>query len=219
METYANIPAILLKGAEWYAKMGTEYSKGTKLFSLVGNIKHSGLIEIPMGFSLRDIIFDIGNGIPGDKKFKAIQTGGPSGGCIPERLLDLPVDYQKMADVGSIMGAGGMIVMDENVCMVDIARHFLDFSKDESCGQCNPCREGIKQMLNILTEICAGNGKEGDIELLEELGSMMQKFSLCGLGTSAPNPVLTSILYFRDEYEEHVRDKKCKAGVCKALLH
>ena len=217
VETYANIPVILLKGAEWYASMGTKYSKGTKLFSMVGNIKNSGLIEIPMGFSLRDIIFEIGDGIAGGKKFKAIQTGGPSGGCIPESLIDLPVDYQKLTDVGSMMGAGGMIVMDENVCMVDIARHFLDFSKDESCGQCNPCREGIKQMLNILTEICAGNGKEGDIELLEELGSMMQKFSLCGLGTSAANPVLTTILYFRDEYEAHIRNKKCKAGVCKGL--
>ena len=217
VETYANIPVILLKGAEWYAGMGTQYSKGTKLFSMVGNIKNSGLIEIPMGVSLRKIIFDIGDGIAGNKKFKAIQTGGPSGGCIPEKLLDLPVDYQKLTDVGSMMGAGGMIVMDESVCMVDIARHFLDFSKDESCGQCNPCREGIKQMLNILTEICAGNGKPGDIELLEELGSMMQKFSLCGLGTSAANPVLTTILYFRDEYEAHIRDKKCKAGVCKGL--
>ncbi len=217
VETYANIPVILLKGAKWYAGMGTQYSKGTKLFSMVGNIKNSGLIEIPMGFSLRDIIYEIGDGISGDKQFKAIQTGGPSGGCIPESLLDLPVDYQRLTDVGSMMGAGGMIVMDENVCMVDIARHFLDFSKDESCGQCNPCREGIKQMLNILTEICAGNGKEGDIELLEELGSMMQKFSLCGLGTSAANPVLTTILYFRDEYEAHIRDKKCIAGVCKGL--
>ena len=215
VETFANIPVILLKGAEWYAGIGTEHSKGTKLFSLVGNIKNSGLIEIPMGFSLRDIIFDIGNGIPGDKKFKAIQTGGPSGGCIPESLLDLPVDYQKLTDAGSMMGAGGMIVMDEGVCMIDIARHFLDFSKDESCGQCNPCREGIKQMLKILTAICEGNGKEGDIELLEEIGAMMQKFSLCALGTSAANPVLATIVYFRDEFEAHIKDKKCPAGVCK----
>ncbi|MGB9500032.1 MAG: NADH-ubiquinone oxidoreductase-F iron-sulfur binding region domain-containing protein [Dissulfuribacterales bacterium] len=215
VETFANIPVILLKGAEWYASMGTEHSKGTKLFSLVGNIKNSGLIEIPMGFSLRDIIFDIGDGIPGDKKFKAIQTGGPSGGCLPESLLDLPVDYQKLTDAGSMMGAGGMIVMDEGVCMIDIARHFLDFSKDESCGQCNPCREGIKQMLKILTGICEGNGQENDIERLEKLGIMMQRFSLCALGTSAANPVLASILYFRDEYEAHIRDKKCPAGVCK----
>lgn len=217
VESYANIPVILLKGAEWYAGMGTKYSKGTKLFSVVGNIKNSGLIEIPMGFSLHDIIYDIAGGIGHGKKFKAIQTGGPSGGCIPEKLLNLPVDYQKLTDVGSMMGAGGMIVMDENVCMIDIAWHFLDFSKDESCGQCNPCREGIKQMFNLLEGICTGKGREGDIELLEELGSMMQKFSLCGLGTSAPNPVLTTILYFREEYEEHIRYKKCRAGVCKMV--
>jgi NADH:ubiquinone oxidoreductase subunit F (NADH-binding) len=172
-----------------------------------------------MGVSLREIVFELGNGVPKKKKFKAVQTGGPSGGCIPERFLDLPVDYQRLAEVGSIMGSGGMIVMDQDTCMVDVARYFLDFLKEESCGQCNPCREGIKQMLNILTDICAGNGKEGDIELLEELGSMVQRFSLCGLGTAAPNPVLTTILYFKDEYEAHIKDKKCPAGVCKALFH
>ena len=199
--------------------MGTDHSKGTKVFSLVGKIKNTGLVEVPMGISLREIVINIGSGVPNKKEFKAVQTGGPSGGCIPERFLDLPVDYQKLAEAGSIMGSGGMIVMDQDTCMVDVARYFMDFLKEESCGQCNPCREGIKQVLDILTSICAGEGKEGDIELLEELGSMIQKFSLCGLGTSAPNPVLTTLLYFRDEYESHIRDKKCPAGVCKALFH
>ena len=219
VETYANVPAILLKGQKWYAAMGTDHSKGTKVFSLVGKIKNTGLVEVPMGISLKEIVFKIGGGVPKKKKFKAVQTGGPSGGCIPEKFMDLPVDYQKLAEVGSIMGSGGMIVMDQDTCMVDVARYFMDFLKEESCGQCNPCREGIKQVLDILTDICAGNGKEGDIELLEELGSMIQKFSLCGLGTSAPNPVLTTILYFRDEYEAHIRDKKCPAGVCKNLFY
>ena len=219
VETYANVPAILLKGAKWYARMGTEHSKGTKVFSLVGKIKNTGLVEVPMGISLRDIVFKIGGGVPKKKKFKAVQTGGPSGGCIPERFLDLPVDYQKLTEVGSIMGSGGMIVMDQDTCMVDVARYFVDFLKEESCGQCNPCREGLKQMLEILTRICNGDGVDTDITLLEELGVMMQRFSLCGLGTSAPNPVLTTILYFRDEYEKHIRDKKCPAGVCKPLFH
>jgi NADH:ubiquinone oxidoreductase subunit F (NADH-binding)/(2Fe-2S) ferredoxin len=215
VETYANVPVILLKGANWYASMGTEHSKGTKLFSLVGNIKYSGLVEVPMGITLRDIVFDIGGGMPGKKKFKAIQTGGPSGGCLPARLLDLPVDYQELTAAGSMMGAGGMIVMDESVCMVDIARYFLVFNKDESCGQCNPCREGLKQMLEILNRICKGEGKQEDIGLLEELGIMMQRHSLCALGTSAPNPVLTTILYFREEYDAHIKAKQCPAGVCK----
>ncbi len=219
VETYANVPPILLKGGDWYATMGTEHSKGTKVFSLCGKIKNTGLVEVPMGISLREIVFDVGGGVPKKKAFKAVQTGGPSGGCIPERFLDLPVDYQRLAEVGSIMGSGGMIVMDQDTCMVDVARYFLDFLKEESCGQCNPCREGIKQMLNILTRICEGDGQEKDIELLEELGSMVQQFSLCGLGTAAPNPVLTTILYFRDEYEEHIHDKKCRAGVCKNLFH
>lgn len=219
VETYANVPVILLKGAKWYASMGTNRSKGTKVFSLVGKVNNTGLVEVPMGISLREIVFDIGGGIPKKRPFKAVQTGGPSGGCIPERFLDLPVDFDELTKVGSIMGSGGMIVMDQDTCMVDVARYFLDFLKDESCGQCNPCREGIKQMLDILTDICQGKGKEGDIELLEELGSMIQKFSLCGLGTSAPNPVLTTIIYFRDEYDAHIRDKKCPAGVCKALFH
>jgi NADH:ubiquinone oxidoreductase subunit F (NADH-binding)/(2Fe-2S) ferredoxin len=215
VETYANVPVILLKGAKWYAAMGTEHSKGTKLFSLVGNIKYSGLVEVPMGITLREIVFDIGGGMTGNKEFKAIQTGGPSGGCLPAKLLDLPVDYQELTAAGSMMGAGGMIVMDEGICMVDIARFFLDFNKDESCGQCNPCREGLKQMLEILSRICRGEGREEDIGLLEELGVMMQRFSLCALGTSAPNPVLTTILYFREEYEAHIKAKECPAGVCK----
>jgi NADH-quinone oxidoreductase subunit F len=219
VETWANVPIIITKGADWYASIGTQHSKGTKIFSLVGKVVNTGLVEVPMGTSLRKIIFDIGGGIPKKKKFKAVQTGGPSGGCIPERFLDLGVDFDELSKVGSIMGSGGMIVMDQDTCMVDVARYFLDFLKEESCGQCNPCREGIKQMLDILTNICQGNGKEGDIELLEELGAMIQRFSLCGLGTSAPNPVLTTILYFRNEYEAHIRDKKCPSGVCKMLFH
>ena len=219
VETYANVPVIISRGAEWHASLGTDNSKGTKVFSLVGKIRNTGLVEVPMGISLKDIVFTIGGGIPRKKKFKAVQTGGPSGGCIPEKLLNLPVDYQELAKVGSIMGSGGMIVMDQDTCMVDVARYFLDFLKEESCGQCTPCREGIKQMLDILTDICQGNGKEGDIELLEELGDMIQKFALCGLGTSAPNPVLTTIRYFREEYEAHIKHKKCPAGVCRALFH
>jgi len=219
VETWANVPVIINKGAEWYASIGTKHSKGTKIFSLVGKVVNTGLVEVPMGTSLRTIIYHIGGGIPKKKKFKAVQTGGPSGGCIPEQFLDLAVDFDELAKVGSIMGSGGMIVMDQDTCMVDVARYFVDFLKDESCGQCNPCREGLKQMLTILTGICQGNGKQGDIELLEELGTMMQKFSLCGLGTSAPNPVLTNLLYFRDEYEAHIKDKKCPAGVCKPLFH
>ncbi|MBW1901439.1 MAG: 4Fe-4S binding protein [Deltaproteobacteria bacterium] len=219
VETWANVPLIITKGADWYASIGTQASKGTKIFSLVGKVVNTGLVEVPMGTSLRTIIYDIGGGIPKKKKFKAVQTGGPSGGCIPEQFLDLGVDFDELLKVGSIMGSGGMIVMDQDTCMVDVARYFLDFLKEESCGQCSPCREGIKQMLAILTDICAGQGKEGDIELLEELGSMIQKFSLCGLGTSAPNPVLTTILFFRDEYEAHIKDKKCPAGVCKPLFH
>jgi NADH-quinone oxidoreductase subunit F len=219
VETWANVPPIINQGSAWYAGIGTEKSKGTKIFSLVGKVVNTGLVEVPMGTTLRQIIFDIGGGIPKKKKFKAVQTGGPSGGCIPEQFLDLPVDFDELSKVGSIMGSGGMIVMDQDTCMVDIARYFVDFLKDESCGQCNPCREGLKNMLDILTDICQGRGKEGDIELLEELGMMMQKFSLCGLGTSAPNPVLTNILYFRHEYEAHIRDKQCPAGICKPLFH
>jgi NADH:ubiquinone oxidoreductase subunit F (NADH-binding)/(2Fe-2S) ferredoxin/Pyruvate/2-oxoacid:ferredoxin oxidoreductase delta subunit len=219
VETYANVPAILLKGADWFSGLGTAHSKGTKVFSLVGKIKNTGLVEVPMGTSLRSIIYDMGGGIPKKKAFKAVQTGGPSGGCIPEEFLDLGVDFSELSKVGSIMGSGGMIVMDQDTCMVDVARYFLDFLKEESCGQCNPCREGIKRMLEVLNRICEGDGREGDIELLQELGGMVHNFSLCGLGTSAPNPVLTTIRYFRDEYEAHIRDKKCPAGICKPLFH
>jgi NADH:ubiquinone oxidoreductase subunit F (NADH-binding)/(2Fe-2S) ferredoxin len=219
VETYANVPAIISKGADWYAGMGTEGSKGTKVFSLVGKIKNTGLVEVAMGTTLRDIIYDIGGGVLKKKKFKAVQTGGPSGGCIPEKYLDLGVDFDELTKIGSIMGSGGMIVMDQDTCMVDVARYFLDFLKEESCGQCNPCREGIKRMLQILTRICEGNGEEGDIELLEELGDMVAKASLCGLGTSAPNPVITTINYFREEYQAHIKDKKCSAGVCKNLFY
>jgi NADH-quinone oxidoreductase subunit F len=198
VETWANVPVIIDRGKEWYASIGTEKSKGTKIFSLVGKVANTGLVEVPMGTSLRTIIYEIGGGIPKGKRFKAVQTGGPSGGCIPEAFLDLGVDFDELATVGSMMGSGGMIVMDEDTCMVDVARYFLDFLSEESCGQCTPCREGIKRMLEILNDICEGNGRQGDIELLEELGGMVQKFSLCGLGTSAPNPVLTTIHYFMD---------------------
>jgi NADH:ubiquinone oxidoreductase subunit F (NADH-binding) len=219
VETWANIPVIINQGADWYAAIGTEGSKGTKIFSLVGKVANTGLVEVSMGTTLRTIIHDIGGGIPKKKKFKAVQTGGPSGGCIPEQFLDLGVDFDELTKVGSMMGSGGMIVMDQDTCMVDIARYFLDFLNEESCGQCNPCREGIKRMLEILTDICAGQGRQGDIEILEELGTVVKRFSLCGLGTSAPNPVLTTILYFRDEYQAHIEGKKCPAGVCKPLFH
>jgi len=218
VETWANVPLIISKGADWYAGIGTEGSKGTKIFSLVGKINNTGLVEVPMGMSLREIIYDIGGGIPKGKRFKAVQTGGPSGGCIPESLIDLPVDFDELTKAGSMMGSGGMIVMDENTCMVDVAKYFLRFLKEESCGKCVPCREGIKQMLEILNRICAGKGQEGDIELLEELSEVVQDSSLCALGGTAPNPVLSTIRYFRGEYEAHIRDKKCPAGVCKELI-
>lgn len=219
VETFANIPVIIDKGPDWFSAIGTERSKGTKIFSLVGKVANTGLVEVSMGTTLRTIIYDIGGGIPKKKTFKAVQTGGPSGGCIPEQYLDLGVDFDALTQVGSMMGSGGMIVMDQDTCMVDLARYFLDFLNEESCGQCNPCREGIKRMLEILTGICNGSGRPGDVELLEEMGTMVQRFSLCGLGTSAPNPVLTTILYFRNEYEAHITDKHCPAGVCKPLFH
>jgi len=218
VETWANIPLIINKGAKWYSSIGTEKSKGTKIFSLVGKINNTGLVEVPMGISLREIIYDLGGGIPKGRKFKAVQTGGPSGGCIPEELLDLTIDYEKLTEAGSMMGSGGMIVMDEDTCMVDIARYFLNFLKDESCGKCVPCREGIKRMQEILTDICEGKGKKGDIELLEELSETVKKASLCALGGTAPNPVLTTIRYFRDEYQAHIEEKRCPAGVCKELI-
>jgi len=218
VETWANVPLIIAKGADWYSKIGTKESKGTKIFSLVGKINNTGLVEVPMGITLREIIYDIGGGIPGGKKFKAVQTGGPSGGCIPENLLDLPVDFEELTRVGSMMGSGGMIVMDEDTCMVDVAKYFLSFLQDESCGKCTSCREGIKQMLQILTRITQGKGEEGDIELLEELSEVIRDTSLCALGQTAPNPVLTTIRYFRNEYEAHIRDKKCPAKVCRDLI-
>jgi len=219
VETLANVPAIMAKGAGWYANLGTDTSKGTKVFSLVGKVKNTGLVEVPMGTPLKSIIQDIGGGILKKKAFKAVQTGGPSGGCIPADLLDLPVDYERLTEAGSMMGSGGMIVMDQNTCMVDIARYFLDFLKEESCGQCTPCREGIDRMLEILTDICSGNGKDGDIELLEELSETVSRLSLCALGGSAPNPVKSTIKYFRGEYESHIYAKKCPAGVCKNLFY
>ncbi|HOC60922.1 MAG TPA: NADH-quinone oxidoreductase subunit NuoF [Smithellaceae bacterium] len=218
VETWANVPLIINKGADWYASIGTEGSKGTKIFSLVGKINNTGLIEVPMGTTLYEIIYDMGGGIPNGRKFKAVQTGGPSGGCIPERLLDIPVDFDKLYDVGSMMGSGGMIVMDDTSCMVDVARYFLEFLKEESCGKCVPCREGIRRMSDILEDICAGHGREGDIEILERMGAAIADGSLCALGGSAPNPVLSTIRYFRDEYEAHIRDHRCPAGVCKALI-
>jgi NADH:ubiquinone oxidoreductase subunit F (NADH-binding)/(2Fe-2S) ferredoxin/NAD-dependent dihydropyrimidine dehydrogenase PreA subunit len=218
VETWANVPLIVSKGWEWYAGIGTESSKGTKIFSLVGKINNTGLVEVPMGVTLREIIFDIGGGIPNGKKFKAVQTGGPSGGCIPEDMLDLPVDFDELGKVGSMMGSGGMIVMDETTCMVDIARYFLDFLKEESCGKCVPCREGIARSLEILNRICEGQGRPDDIALLEELSETLVGFSLCALGRTAPNPVLSTLKYFRDEYEAHIHEQRCPAGVCKALI-
>jgi NADH:ubiquinone oxidoreductase subunit F (NADH-binding)/Pyruvate/2-oxoacid:ferredoxin oxidoreductase delta subunit len=216
--TWANVPHIINKGWEWYAGIGTEGSTGTKIFSLVGTVNNTGLVEVPMGITLQEIIFDIGGGIPGGKKFKAVQTGGPSGGCIPESLLDMPVDFDELTKVGSMMGSGGMIVMDESTCMVDVARYFLNFLREESCGKCTPCREGIARSLEILNRICSGEGREGDIALLEELGELLEGFSLCALGRTAANPVLSTIRYFRDEYEAHIHDHRCPAGVCKALI-
>jgi NADH:ubiquinone oxidoreductase subunit F (NADH-binding)/(2Fe-2S) ferredoxin/NAD-dependent dihydropyrimidine dehydrogenase PreA subunit len=219
VETWANVPLIINHGAKWFSGIGTEGSKGTKIFSLVGKVNNTGLVEAPMGMSLREIIFDIGGGILNDKKFKAVQTGGPSGGVIPESLLDLPVDFDELSKAGSMMGSGGMIVMDEDTCVVDVARYFVDFLVDESCGKCIPCREGIQQMLTILNRICEGKGREEDLETMTDLGNMMRDCSLCALGQSAPNPVLSTIQYFREEYEEHIRNHRCPAGVCKELIN
>lgn len=218
VETWATVPLIINKGADWFTGIGTKGSKGTKIFSLVGKVNNTGLVEVPMGMPLRDIIYKIGGGIRQGKKFKAVQTGGPSGGVIPERLLDTPVDFDELSKMGSMMGSGGMIVMDDTTCMVDIARYFLNFLSDESCGKCVPCREGIHKMLKILNRICAGEGRKGDIELLEEIAVVVQTSALCALGTTAPNPVLSTIRYFRDEYEAHIHEKHCPAGVCKALI-
>jgi NADH:ubiquinone oxidoreductase subunit F (NADH-binding)/(2Fe-2S) ferredoxin len=218
VETWANVPLIINKGADWFTSIGTERSKGTKIFSLVGKVKNTGLVEVPMGMTLREVIYDIGGGIPGGKKFKAVQTGGPSGGCIPESFLNLPVDFDELAKAGSMMGSGGMIVMDEDTCMVDVARYFVNFLAGESCGKCVPCREGLRQMLIILNNICSGKGKEGDIEFLQEIAEVMQDASLCALGTTAANPVLSTIKYFRDEYEAHIKEKRCPARVCTELI-
>ena len=218
VETYANVPQIIMKGADWFAGIGTEGSKGTKVFALGGKINNIGLVEVPMGTTLRDIIFDIGGGIPNGKSFKAAQTGGPSGGCLPAEHLDTPIDYDTLTKLGSMMGSGGLIVMDENTCMVDLAKFFLEFTVDESCGKCNPCRIGTKRMLEILTRITEGKGTPEDIDKLEILARNIKAASLCGLGQSAPNPVLSTLRYFRDEYMAHVIEKKCPAGVCKSML-
>ncbi|MCK4557453.1 MAG: SLBB domain-containing protein, partial [Candidatus Aminicenantes bacterium] len=218
VETWANIPLIINKGAEWYSKIGTRGSKGTKIFSLVGKINNTGLVEVPMGMTLKEIIYDIGGGIKDNKKFKAVQTGGPSGGCIPAEMLNLPIDFETLTKAGSMMGSGGMIVMDEDTCMVDVARYFLDFTQQESCGKCVPCRIGTKQLVDILTRITQGKGEEGDIEKLEDLAKTVKAGSLCGLGQTAPNPVLTTIRNFKNEYEAHIRDKSCPALVCKELI-
>ena len=217
VETFANVPQIILKGAEWFASMGTEKSKGTKVFALGGKIKHTGLVEIPMGTTLREVIEEIGGGIPNGKKFKAAQTGGPSGGCIPAEHFDIPIDYDNLISIGSMMGSGGLIVMDEDTCMVEVARFFMNFTQRESCGKCVPCREGTKRMLEILERIVAGNGEMSDLDELEELADMIENTALCGLGKSAPKPVVSTIHAFRKEYEEHIIDKKCRAGVCSNL--
>lgn len=218
VETYANIPVIFLKGPEWFKGIGTEKSSGTKVFAIGGKINNTGLVEIPMGTTLREIVYDIGGGIPGGKKFKAAQTGGPSGGCIPADLIDTPIDYDSLIQIGSMMGSGGLIVMDEDSCMVDIAKFFLEFTVDESCGKCPPCRIGTRRMYEILEKITAGNGSIEDLDKLEELANTIKTASLCGLGQTAPNPVLSTLRYFRHEYEAHVIDKRCPAGVCKDLL-
>ena len=219
VETLANIPQIILKGADWFASMGTERSKGTKVFALGGKIVNTGLVEIPMGTTLREIIYDIGGGIPNGKKFKAVQTGGPSGGCIPAEFLDLPIDYDNLTKIGAMMGSGGMIVMDETTCMVDVARFFLDFTVDESCGKCTPCRIGTRRLLEMLDKITSGNGTLEDLDKMEELCNYIKANAMCALGQTAPNPVLSTLKYFRDEYEAHVVEKRCPAGVCKNLMH
>jgi NADH:ubiquinone oxidoreductase subunit F (NADH-binding) len=219
VETYANIPQIILNGPEWFSAIGTEKSKGTKVFALGGKVNNTGLVEVPMGTTLREIIYDIGGGIPDGKKFKAAQTGGPSGGCIPAELLDISIEYDTLTSIGSMMGSGGMIVMDEDNCMVDIARFFLDFTVDESCGKCAPCRIGTRRMLEILERIVEGKGEMEDIDKLETLAKNIKATALCGLGQSAPNPILSTLKYFRSEYEAHIKEKRCPAHHCQALLH
>ncbi len=218
VETWANVPQIVLRGGKWFSSIGTKESTGTKVFSLVGKVSNTGLVEVPMGTSLRTIIFDIGGGIPKGKKFKAVQSGGPSGGCIPEELLDLPVDYEKLTEAGAIMGSGGLIVMDEDTCMVDVAKYFVEFLEEESCGKCTPCREGLKRLKEVITLITQGKGEEYHLEMLDDVAMTMKEASLCQLGATAPNPVLTTLKYFRDEYEEHIFQTKCRARVCKDLI-
>lgn len=219
VETFANVPVVFLKGADWFKSIGTEKSSGTKVFALGGKIVNTGLVEVPMGTTLREVIYDIGGGIPNKRKFKAVQTGGPSGGCITEKDLDTPIEFETLTALGSMMGSGGMIVMDEDNCMVDVARFYLDFTVDESCGKCTPCREGTKQMKEILDRICEGNGTMKDIDELDQLAHMIKETSLCGLGQTAPNPVLSTLKHFRHEYEAHVKDKTCPAGVCRELTN
>jgi NADH:ubiquinone oxidoreductase subunit F (NADH-binding)/NAD-dependent dihydropyrimidine dehydrogenase PreA subunit len=218
VETYANVPQIILNGPEWFSSMGTEKSKGTKTFAIAGDVVHTGLIEVPLGITLREIVEDVGGGIKDGKAFKAVQTGGPMGGCLPIDYLDMPVDYESLNQAGSMMGSGGMIIMDEDTCMVDIARFFMEFTQDESCGKCTPCRVGTRRLLEILERICGGEGRPGDIELLEELSHHIQTASLCGLGAGAPTPVVSTIKHFRDEYEAHIYEKRCPAKVCRALI-
>lgn len=219
VETFANIASIITNGADWYAGFGTEKSKGTKVFALTGKINNTGLAEVPMGITMREIIYDIGGGITNGKKFKAVQIGGPSGGCLPESMLDLAIDYDSLIAAGAMMGSGGLVVMDEDTCMVDVAKFFLNFTQSESCGKCTPCREGTKRMLEVLTRITEGQGREGDIELLEELARNIKETALCGLGQTAPNPVLSTLKYFRHEYEAHIKEKRCPAGACEKLAN
>ena len=218
VETWSNVPAIINNGSDWFASIGTEKSKGTKVFSLVGKVVNTGLVEVPMGMTLRDIIEKIGGGVKDGKAFKAVQTGGPSGGCIPASLMDTRVDFDELTKLGSMMGSGGMIVMDEETCMVNVAKYFLTFLKSESCGKCTPCREGISQMLHILDRITRGEGETGDIERLEEIAELLEEASLCALGSTAANPVLSTLKYFRDEYESHIFDKRCPAKECRGLF-
>jgi NADH-quinone oxidoreductase subunit F len=217
VETWANIPVIVNKGAEAFASIGTKDSKGTKVFSLVGKVNNTGLVEVPMGTTLREIIFEIGGGIVNNRRFKAVQTGGPSGGCIPESLLDLPVDFDSLTEAGSMMGSGGIIVMDERTCMVEVARYYINFLAGESCGKCIPCREGLRSLLEILTRICEGQGELADLDLLEDISETMQLASLCALGRTAPNPVLSTLRYFKEEYLAHIVEKRCPAGVCRKI--
>jgi NADH:ubiquinone oxidoreductase subunit F (NADH-binding) len=219
VETWANVPSIIKNGVEWYANIGTEKSKGTKIFSLVGKVNNTGLVEVPMGITLREVIYDIGGGVPDDKKLKAVQIGGPSGGCIPSNLLDTPIDYEQMIKVGAMMGSGGLIVMDDSTCMVDVAKYFTKFLFEESCGKCWSCREGLRRMLQILTDITEGNAKEEDLETLKDLAEMTKSASMCGLGQTAANPVLTTLQFFEKEYILHIRYKRCSAKVCKSLIH